>query len=69
MRTPTKSIKNAKVEISRKEAELLDQGYRITTKSNEKDLLPGEYFITDFIGSEPSFFEGLGGATITWYPL
>lgn len=40
-------------------------GYRLTTKTREQDLLPGEYFKRTYSGSDTSF-QGAAGSSITW---
>jgi hypothetical protein len=55
-------------QITARENKLRIAGYRLTDKSNEKDLLPGEYFKCEFSGSQSSPI-GKQGARITWCPL
>lgn len=42
-------------ELPQVEAELRAKGYRLVQKTNEKDLLPGEYIKSSFTGSEHPF--------------
>jgi hypothetical protein len=52
-------------ELPKVEAALRARGYRPVNKTNEKDLLPGEYIKSSFTGSEQSF-EGPKMWTVRW---
>ena len=48
-----------------KEAMLKAGGYRLTAKTNSKDLRPADYLKSQHSGSSTSF-EGPGGCTLSW---
>ena len=63
-----RSLQDTEAKVLLKEAELQAQGYRIVSKSDPKDLVPGEYIKNPFTGSSSSF-DGSGGTVLTLCPL
>jgi len=54
-------------DVLAREIRLKADGYQLTGKRREKDLLPGEYLTRTYVGNETSFV-GSSSATIVWSP-